>query len=201
MLDRSTVGSTSRRSRGVTRIEALVAGCLVLALAGVVAPVAGMRTPAEQSEAIVDLCHSLERATFRHYVDTRTTAAEFSTHGGDVESYHQLSHGRGNPRWSGPYLDSPLGPESNPCGGDVFLYPDLKGGIAHPQGGFDPTGSGSDTVSGRGQFVAFMQVPEDVAAAVDRELDRTRRGVAWSSTGRCEYDFESRTLCVLVLEY
>jgi hypothetical protein len=201
MLDRSTAGSSSRRLRGVTRIEALIAGGLLIALAGVVAPVAGMATPQQQTAAIVDLCRSLERATFRHYVDTRTTATEFSSHGGDVSGYHQLSHGRGNPRWNGPYLETPLGPESNPCGGEVFLYPDLHGGVAHVDGGFDPTARGTDTITSRGQFVAFTQVPESIAAVVDRELDRSGSGVAWSTTGRCEYDRASRTLSVLVLEY
>lgn len=190
----------SFRLRGVTRVESFVAGGLMLALAGVIAPVSGLPGKDEQVASIVALCKTLERASFRHFVDTGETATEFSGHDGEVAKYHRLSHSQGDPRWNGPYLDAPLSSDANPCGGEVWLYPDLRGGVASPGGGFDPKQSGRDSVTGAGQFVAFSGVPEDVASLVDRELDGTPGEYGWRSTGRCEYDRVTRTLSILVLE-
>lgn len=190
----------SRRTSGVTRIETLFAAGLMLALAGVVAPVAGSPSKDDQVDSIVELCAKLERATFRHFVDTRETATEFSGHDGEIAAYHQLSRSQGDPRWSGPYLDEPLSDASHPCGGSVWVYPDLRGGVASPAGGFDPGQSGRDSVKGKGQFVAFSDVPEDVASLVDRELDGAPGIHGWRSTGRCEYDRVTKTLSVLLLE-
>jgi len=199
-MPQSTDRSAFTSNRGVTRVEGLVACALMVALAGVVAPVANMPSKSEQVDSIVSLCKALERATFRHFVDTRETATEFGGHDGDVAAYHQLSHGQGDPRWNGPYLTSPLTDAANPCGGSVWLYPDLKGGVVSVGGGFDLTRGGRDSVSGRGQFVAFSDIPEDVASMVDRAIDGNSGAFGWRGNGRCEYDRVTRTLSVLVLQ-
>ena len=187
------------RSRGVSATEILISVGILLALAGVVAP-STHRSPAEKAERIVRLTRDLERAVLRHYVDVRACATEFSTHDGAVEAYHELFHDRGHPRYAGPYLERPLSPSDNPCGGDVFVYPTLRGGVASPGGGFDPEGRGFDRVKVRGQFVAFTDVPEDVARRVDAAIDGESPGGAWRGMGRVEYSLEQRHLMILLLE-
>jgi type II secretory pathway pseudopilin PulG len=194
------VPAARARERGVTAPEALVAMLLLVMLAGVVVPATSLESRDEQAERIVELAKRLERAVFRHYVDVRDTATEFSLHGSEVEAYHELTHGRGRPRFAGPYLDRGLSREDNPCGGEVLLYPDLTGGVASPKGGFDPSGRGRDTAVGKGQFVAFTEISEDVARRVEVAIDGGIAGGAWRERGRVEYDSAKRHLMILLLE-
>lgn len=190
----------SNRRLGASRGELAIACGLLVALAGVVGPAGGKWTPQQKADQIVSATTSLERACFRHYADVRSTAIEFSGHDASVENYHELTHSLGHPRWTGPYIDEPLSSADNPCGGEVFLYGDLKGGVASPAGGFDPTRSGRDTVTDKGQFVAFTQVPEDVARLVEKSIDGNLDEFSWTTTGRCEYDARSQSLMVLLLQ-
>ncbi len=196
----STVPVENATTRGTSRVEFLFAGVLFLALAGIVGPTLIASSKSEQAESIVTYCQQLERACFRHYVDVRSTATEFSMHDASLVPYHGLTASNGDPRWSGPYLDHAVSRADNPCGGDVFVYPNLRGGAAHPSGAFCGATSHGKTAVDHGQFVAFTNVPEDVAREVEIALDGESEGNSWRTTGRCEYDAGSMSLMVLLLE-
>lgn len=143
----------------------------------------------------------LRTAVERHYADTGRLAREYSGKDFEGPSYHELSMRQDDVKnWRGPYLPKPLTAKLNPFGGFVYLYENLSGGAAAP-GGFRPDGLGGHVAEGAGQFVAFSQVPEQIAKAVDELIDTGIPG-EWRQNGRVEYDASSNggTLMVLLLQ-
>lgn len=188
-----------RGERGMNLIEIVIVVSVLAMVAGLLAPAVSNAMQDAKATKIVAVGDALKKACAKHRADTGKYAIEYSGSSYTSGTYHQLSLNQGTPGWSGPYLDHPLSTGDNPFGGFAYLYVNLTGGSAAPDG-FDPTGSGSTVVRGDGQFVAFSSVPEDVAQLVDEAWDPNIPG-DWKSRGRVEYNSSNGGTLMMLLAY
>jgi type II secretory pathway pseudopilin PulG len=169
-------------------MEVVVVVAILALLAGVVVPV--FRSVQQDGEAgkILAVVDTMKKATEKHFADTGRLAIEYSpTPSGAYTgvNHHRLSLRQTYANWRGPYLDHPLARADNPFHNAVYVYQTLSNG--QTGGGFDLTGSGTDTHTGTGQCIAFYGVSDAVAQRVDEAMDRNLPGT-WQTTGRVEYN-------------
>lgn len=188
-----------RGERGLTLIEIVVVVAILAMIAGLLAPAVGNAMQDAKATKVLAVSDAVKKAAATHYNDTGTYAIEYSGSSYSAGQYHQLSLKQTTPGWEGPYMDHPLSSGDNPFGGFVYLYNNLTGGSAKPDG-FDPTGAGSTTATGNGQFIGFGSIPENVAQLVDEAWDKNVPG-DWKSSGRVEYSSANGGTLMLLLMY
>ena len=186
----------SRAHAGFTLIEVIVVIAVITLLAGVVVPMVASYSNEGRVAKILSIIDAVRSGAQRHYVDTGRMATEYSGSTYTQDRFHELSRTQKYSGWKGPYIDHPLTQGDHPFGGQIYMYENLVGGPARPNG-FVLTGTGGSTTTGSGQFVGFSAVPEDVAKKVDAALDRNIPG-DWKSFGRVEY--VNGYVCVYLLQ-
>lgn len=177
------------RTGGFTLLQLVIAVAILTALS-----VAGVVTYGEVKSSaaaskILDMADTFRKAAEKYYMDTGWCAIEYSGTAFTDPAYHRLTSAVGNhPRYKGPYLSGPITEGHNPFKSFCHIYNNFEfgGGSAHPNGGFDLDGDGTNDATGDGSYAAINGVPLDVAQKVDKVLDADVPG-DWRTTGRVEY--------------
>lgn len=191
------MNNSLRGERGMTLIEIVVVISILAMIAGLLAPAVSNAMQDAKATKILAVADACKKACAQHYADTGKYALEYSGSSYAAKNYHMLSLTQTYPGWSGPYMDHPLSTGDNPYGGFTYMYSNLVGGSAKPNG-FSPTGSG--TISGDGQFIGFSNIPENVAQLVDEAWDKGI-SASWKTTGRVEYTTANGGTVMLLLMY
>lgn len=186
--------NVSKRERGFTLIEVIVAIAVITLLAGTVIPMVSGVTRQGQAGKILSVVDTLKKACSRYRADTGLTAREYSGANYADAANSRLSMQQTTAGWAGPYLDHPLAFSDSPVGQAVHVY-DVFSGV--PSGGFDLPGAGSDTVTGAGNYVRFSGITEELAQMVDDALDRGLT-TNWATTGQVEW--ASNVLYIYLLD-
>lgn len=184
---------TTRRT-AFTLLEMLIVVIVISILAAIVIPQMSSASENAKVGKVLQIVDTVRTAVQAHYADTSTLCREFSNSSDDAE--RQLSVPQKTQNWKGPYLTHPLTDGDNPYGGIVRLYDDFTAGPVHPVG-FDLVGRGSDTATGKGQYLMFTNISESVAKEIDETIDRGVGG-DWRATGRAEW--QNNTLMIFLMD-
>lgn len=169
---------------GFTLIEVIVAIAVITLLAGTVVPMVSGVSRQGQVAKILSVADTLKKACARYYADTGQVALEYSGPSYTTANHSRLSMDQTTAGWRGPYIDHPLAYSDHPLGTTVHVYNSFA---SVPSSGFDLAGSGTDSVTGSGNFLYLSGIPEELAEMVDEALDRGLTG-DWKSTGQVEWD-------------
>ena len=170
---------------GFTLIELVVTIVILTLLVGIAVPVVGTLQDDAKVAKILQAAETMRGACARHYADTGALAIEQSGQAG--AAFHRLSLTQTTAGWKGPYMDHPLTEGDNPFAGAALIYDTFNGGIAVPfNNGFRITGQGGPNITGAGQFLAFTQIPQKIAQAVNDAMDKGLAG-NWQQFGRVQY--------------
>ena len=181
--------------KGLTLVEIIVVIAVLTLLAGLIIPaITGVSQDAKATK-ILAVIDTLKKAVMEHYSHTGTLATEYS--GYTDPKKHELSIKQKTPGWRGPYIDHPLSTGDNPFGGYVYVYENFNWGGPAPKS-FNLLGKGGKA-KGKGQYVAFGNIPQDVAKMVDDALDKGIKG-NWTRTGRVEYEKKAKRLNVFLMD-
>lgn len=175
-----TSGNTapSRNHAGWTLIELTVVIGILVALAAVVVPMVSSSLEDARIARILDTVDVLRKASHRFHSDLGSYAIEHSRR--SRPDQHQFALEQNDVRWKGPYIDHPLGRGDNPYDGHVIVLNKLS---TANFGGFRVIGAGGPRLRGRGNFVRFTNIPQEVARRIDDLLEPGVQG-NWKRTGR-----------------
>ncbi|MEM9415925.1 MAG: prepilin-type N-terminal cleavage/methylation domain-containing protein [Planctomycetota bacterium] len=185
---------TNRRRNGFSLIEIMIVVVVMGILAALIVPQFSKAADKAKAARIVATADALKSACTRYYTDTGTLALEYGSDSYATATHHRLSMDQSTSGWNGPYLDDPMTKAENPFGTYAYLYATIHSSAG---GGFDLTGSGTDTHT-TGNSLLLNNVPEEAAEQVDAMIDGGGVGGGdWKTTGRVEWT-SSGQLVILI---